>query len=376
MLQKMRERWRQVGYRLETDTFESPWRALWRRAAITCLRPFYRLGFYDVGEGAVLSSGRWTWNAARVQRARRELERRGVDRAAFSRGYAEGLDAEIETSRRERRVAFALGQEDGCRQERARLAGLLAGQQGGGAWREVLAERMKQRARWSAEHDDGHDMAEFPRQAAALALASHPAVGPALSLTVPLLDIWHLVTKHGRRERVVVAAALLLAELERLDRRGGSGDSGAPSRSPADGSERVVETIRSGAEKLRRKLAGEPPTETAEEKAARRERLHHPWCASHLDRRPCTCRDRKPSVLEALEIGGKIIPVDKAHVDRALAFCAGRFVCNLCTAPFDASAPAWTQAFDVWAHRCTPFTLSFGLAVRCPEPAAPREAAP
>lgn len=70
---------------------------------------------------------------------------------------------------------------------------------------DVLAERARQRKKWSATHDDEHTMHELAHAAAALLLGSaHP---------------WGLANKHhSRRARLVVAAALVLAEIERVDR--------------------------------------------------------------------------------------------------------------------------------------------------------------
>lgn len=82
------------------------------------------------------------------------------------------------------------------------------------AVRDVLAERDKQRAKWSSEHDDKHSDGSLSAAAAVLA---HPEVdgvfGPDWA--------FDLRVKHDNddRTRRVIAAALLLAEIERLDRR-------------------------------------------------------------------------------------------------------------------------------------------------------------
>lgn len=79
--------------------------------------------------------------------------------------------------------------------------------------RDVLAERAKQRAKWTEAHDDGHGDASL---AAAAAVLAHPEseglFGPEWSFDLR-------EKRPHERERCVVAAALLLAEIERLDRR-------------------------------------------------------------------------------------------------------------------------------------------------------------
>lgn len=82
------------------------------------------------------------------------------------------------------------------------------------AVRDVLAERDKQRAKWGDAHDDKHSDGALSAAAAVLA---HPEVdgvfGPDWA--------FELRVKHDNddRTRRVIAAALLLAEIERLDRR-------------------------------------------------------------------------------------------------------------------------------------------------------------
>lgn len=79
---------------------------------------------------------------------------------------------------------------------------------------DVLAERKKQRQKWGDAHDDDeHDCGELSEVAAILSMGVD--------------DIWHgpdwastLLAKHegNRRQQLVIAAALLLAEIERIDR--------------------------------------------------------------------------------------------------------------------------------------------------------------
>lgn len=89
------------------------------------------------------------------------------------------------------------------------------------ALRDVLAERAKQRARWGDEHDDEHVYGALGIAAAELAVD-----GTDAHVERPEgADRWGLVAKYGYRgtapdgrRAIVIAAALLLAELERLDR--------------------------------------------------------------------------------------------------------------------------------------------------------------
>lgn len=86
------------------------------------------------------------------------------------------------------------------------------------ALRDVIAERQKQRAKWGDAHDDGHtNPCALPLAAAVLAAAEEPGVGWRLLDDSPEW-VRDLVRRHGARERRIIAAALLLAEVERIDR--------------------------------------------------------------------------------------------------------------------------------------------------------------
>jgi hypothetical protein len=90
------------------------------------------------------------------------------------------------------------------------------------AVRDVLAERAKQRAKWGDRRDDEHAEAEIAVIAAELAIAHAPDAAvycPDSAHDQHLADEWGLIAKHPRtRDRLVIAGALLLAEIERLDR--------------------------------------------------------------------------------------------------------------------------------------------------------------
>ena len=80
---------------------------------------------------------------------------------------------------------------------------------------EVFAERRKQiiRLGWTPKHDDGHVDGALAAAAAALAWPPHlegPWLGPPWA--------FDLGEKHDRRNQLVIAAALIVAEIERLDR--------------------------------------------------------------------------------------------------------------------------------------------------------------
>ena len=80
---------------------------------------------------------------------------------------------------------------------------------------EIAAERERQQAKgYTAEHDDRHTTFEISTVAAAVALGAVDYI----SGDVPE---WaeYIIDKWDTRRRLVIAAALLVAEIERLDRR-------------------------------------------------------------------------------------------------------------------------------------------------------------
>lgn len=84
------------------------------------------------------------------------------------------------------------------------------------AARDVLAERRRQveAEGWTPAHDDAHDDGELAEAAAAYALDNGWAGAPPPSW--PWSAAWW--KPKDRRSNLVRAAALLLAEIERLDR--------------------------------------------------------------------------------------------------------------------------------------------------------------
>lgn len=80
--------------------------------------------------------------------------------------------------------------------------------------RDVLTEREKQRAKWGDAHDDEHQGGELADAAGLLAFGGSPerASPPAWAYAIQVKN------RGNRRQRLVIAAALLLAEIERLDR--------------------------------------------------------------------------------------------------------------------------------------------------------------
>lgn len=106
-----------------------------------------------------------------------------------------------------------------------------------GALRDILVERGKQRARWGDAHDDKHDNGALAAAAAVLAHpeAPRPACGcreafcPHVSLVPDPEPIsgpeWAhpLRWRHDRRAQLVIAGALILAEIERIDRAAAHG---------------------------------------------------------------------------------------------------------------------------------------------------------
>ncbi len=97
---------------------------------------------------------------------------------------------------------------------------------------EIIGERERQRTeeRYSIAHDDQHDMGELAGAAASYAISAMAKVmaAPSHELQKVAAAMWMLPAevkqKHGVRRMLVIAGALILAEIERLDRReqGGS----------------------------------------------------------------------------------------------------------------------------------------------------------
>lgn len=95
------------------------------------------------------------------------------------------------------------------------------------AAQDVLAERERQKSKegCSEAHDDTHDNGEIARAAACYAIPAHHRItfGISKDLTgVPLLWPWDArwwkPSQQNRRRELVKAGALILAEIERLDR--------------------------------------------------------------------------------------------------------------------------------------------------------------
>jgi hypothetical protein len=97
------------------------------------------------------------------------------------------------------------------------------------AWRDVIAERKRQveAEGWTPEHDDEHDDCEMARAAACYAygriIQGQTIKGPPFSATINHWSLWPWDLKwwkpRDQRQNLVRAAALLLAEIERLDRK-------------------------------------------------------------------------------------------------------------------------------------------------------------
>ncbi|WP_411839215.1 hypothetical protein [Paracoccus sp. ME4] len=97
------------------------------------------------------------------------------------------------------------------------------------AWLDVMGERTRQMAveGWTPEHDDAHDAGEIGVAAACYAVAGAQDSGP--NAPMPLNWPWHSAwwKPTNRRRDLVKAGALILAEIERLDRAALSQNGGA-----------------------------------------------------------------------------------------------------------------------------------------------------
>lgn len=88
------------------------------------------------------------------------------------------------------------------------------------AWLDVMGERTRQMAveGWTPEHDDKHEDGQIGFAAACYAVAGAQDDGPGAPL--PLRWPWHSAwwKPTDRRRDLIKAGALILAEIERLDR--------------------------------------------------------------------------------------------------------------------------------------------------------------
>ena len=82
---------------------------------------------------------------------------------------------------------------------------------------DIATERDRQREKWSAEHDDAHTSGEL---AMAARLLAHPPSASNDQVFYPewAMDLWNRHTDN-RRQQLVIAGALLTAEIDRLDRQ-------------------------------------------------------------------------------------------------------------------------------------------------------------
>lgn len=89
------------------------------------------------------------------------------------------------------------------------------------ALKDVAAERQRQieKEGWTSLHDDQHDTGEMARAAACYALSAGPEKVSDLSLIHKLWPWeWVWFKPRSKREDLVRSGALILAEIERLDR--------------------------------------------------------------------------------------------------------------------------------------------------------------
>lgn len=173
---------------------------------------------YDAGARTYGTAGGWR-SIKRI--VRRMLDR---ERELLSLRNAVGMMSEARRADAEEYAAMA----DALRRARERL--VIADTHVPAAARDVIAERRRQWTveGWTAEHDDEHDAGDLSAAAAAYAMAAadklHPlsqgdgdyASGPPLSW--PWERTWW--KPADPRRMLVKAAALILAEIDRIDRSG------------------------------------------------------------------------------------------------------------------------------------------------------------
>jgi hypothetical protein len=90
----------------------------------------------------------------------------------------------------------------------------------GSALPDIVNERKKQRAKWGNTHDDAHGDQMLALNAALLTLQGTGGEIIGDESGDPFPDDWGLVAKHAgdRRQQLVIAGALIAAEIDRLDR--------------------------------------------------------------------------------------------------------------------------------------------------------------
>lgn len=89
---------------------------------------------------------------------------------------------------------------------------------------DVIAERQRQQSveGWTPEHDDEHSGGEMALAASSYALYAHrKPIAPAIPFNWPWEPVWF--KQQGARRDLVKAGALILAEIERIDRAAGIG---------------------------------------------------------------------------------------------------------------------------------------------------------
>ena len=99
------------------------------------------------------------------------------------------------------------------------------------AAQDVLTERARQVSveGWTPEHDDEHDDSSMAKAAAAYAIASDGGLGGIVTRLWERTGwAWTWFKPKDKRSNLIRAAALILAEIERLDRAGKDGVTAAP----------------------------------------------------------------------------------------------------------------------------------------------------
>lgn len=93
----------------------------------------------------------------------------------------------------------------------------------------IAQERRRQMSEegWTPEHDDAHDEGELARAAACYALPSRFRRGGIVisgTYVWPWANHWWKPTPDDRVRELVKAGALIAAEIDRIQREGGSDD--------------------------------------------------------------------------------------------------------------------------------------------------------
>lgn len=149
----------------------------------------------------------------------------GKHRADVLKLYIDHLESKLEAKEEQRSNWFHMAQKLGEDLDAAeKCIAELEARAFNPAILDVIAERQRQQSveGWTPEHDDEHSGGEMALAASSYALYAHrKPIAPAIPFNWPWEPEWF--KQQGARRDLVKAGALILAEIERIDRAAGIG---------------------------------------------------------------------------------------------------------------------------------------------------------